>query len=392
MNSHEIEKYIETLINEELEFKKSGLILKDDSSQEGKISFALRVLSFLNLLFHSLVDFIQLYLMVRFGQDSLKGKKIVYTAKNFCNVVDGKLVDRVVRPLFTDNIIFINPSKEYLLEKINGQKVYNLGGLVKLLSYFYHDQVQFMRIFKAYRWVNNAIIKYLAQYEVYILWFYNLNSLSLIFSNFRQNITLIEVQHGSMVNYPPYAKQAPIKTADIFYVKNQSTIEYLKIHLCLNFPAEYRLIPYPKGNWNFVPGIHVLYASTIEFNGLHPIMKKFLADFDKTNLDLIVRLHPREKEKESLFVEQLEQYKVKYKFDRSENWLEGNTIENLVVVSPWSSSIEDSYDNGFVTIIIDPVGRERYKHLIDNQCCFYSDDLAYTISNIREYKNYPHAT
>ena len=109
MNSHEIEKYIETLINEELEFKKSGLILKDDSSQEGKISFALRVLSFLNLLFHSLVDFIQLYLMVRFGQDSLKGKKIVYTAKNFCNVVDGKLVDRVVRPLFTDNIIFINP-------------------------------------------------------------------------------------------------------------------------------------------------------------------------------------------------------------------------------------------------------------------------------------------
>jgi hypothetical protein len=381
MKSNEIETYIKTLIEEELNFKNSGASI-ETKSDDKKQPVLPHFLMFSRLLFFSVTDFIQLYIRVRFNKNSTKNKKFVYTARNFCNVVDGNLVDRVVKPLFTDNIIFINPSKEMLLDKINDQKVYNLGILVKFLSFFYRDRAQFMRFFKAYRLVNDVIISHLAQHEVYILWFYNSNSLSLIFSRFRENITLIEVQHGSMVNYPPYAKPAPIKIADVFYVKNQPTIEYLKTHLCLNFPAEYRLIPYAQQKREIVPGIHILYASTVEFNGLHPVLKQFLTNFQQDDFHLIIRLHPREKDKEALFVEQMQPYKVNYCFDRSENWLEGNHIANLIVISPWSSTIEDAYDNGFQTIIIDPVGRERYKHLIDNKRCFYSDDLLLTFSTV----------
>lgn len=379
MKLNEIETYIKALIEDELNFKNSGWSTETRPDTEIQPIF-FRFIRFFNLLLFSIFDFARLYMRVRFNKNSLKNKRFVYTARNFCNLVDGKLVDRVVKPLFTDNIIFINPSKEILLDEINGQKVYNLGILVKLLSFFYRAPVQFMNIFKAYCWVNDAIIRNLAHQEIYILWFYNLNSLSVIFSRFRENITLIEVQHGSMVNYPPYAKPAPVKIADIFYVKNQPTIEYLKTHLCLNHPAEYRLIPYPKGNRKFVPGIHILYASTVEFNGLHPIMQKFLDNFHSADLHLIIRLHPRERDKESLFVEQMMPYKVDYRFDHSENWLEDAKIANLVVISPWSSTIEDAYDNGFQTIIIDPVGRERYQHLIDALHCFYSNDLSRTFS------------
>ncbi|HAW08139.1 MAG TPA: hypothetical protein DCW42_03070, partial [Bacteroidetes bacterium] len=77
--------------------------------------------------------------------------------------------------------------------------------------------------------------------------------------------------------------------------------------------------------------------------------------------------------------EQINKFHIKYTFDDSENWLVGNPIKNLIVISPWSSSIEDSYDNGFITIIIDPVGKERYKHLIDNKRCFYSDNIFKTL-------------
>lgn len=381
MKLNEIETYINTLIEDELNFKNSGWST-ETKPDAGIQPIFFRFIRFFNLLLFSIFDFARLYLKVRFNKNSLKNKRFVYTARNFCNLVDGKLVDRVVKPLFTDNIIFINPSKEILLDEINGQKVYNLGVLVKFLSFFYRDRAQFMCYFKAYSLVNNAIIKRLERHEVYVLWFYNLNSLSLIFSAFRQNICLIEVQHGSMVNYPPYSKSAPVKIADVFYVKNQPTIEYLKTHLCLNFPAEYRLIPYPRQKRGVFPGFHMLYASTVEFNGLHPVMQKFLAKIRQDDFHLIIRLHPRERDKEFLFIEQMTAYKVNYQFDRSENWLEGNNIFNLIVVSPWSSTIEDAYDNGFQTIIIDPVGRERYQHLIDNQRCFYSDNLSQTFSGI----------
>jgi hypothetical protein len=45
------------------------------------------------------------------------------------------------------------------------------------------------------------------------------------------------------------------------------------------------------------------------------------------------------------------------------------------VIYPWSYTLEDAYDNGFTAITIDPVGKERYSHLIDGERFYYSDDL-----------------
>lgn len=377
-----IEKYIDALVREEQAFKQSASASPDTKHAGSSRPLLSRVVSAIIFFTRSLSDFARLYLLVRFNEGSLQGKRIVYTTKNFCTFVEGKLEDRVLKPLFTDNILFINPSKEHYLETINGQKVYNLGGVARLLSYFFKRSPQVLQYFRAYSLVNDAILKHLRQREVYTLWFYNVNSLSLIFSRYRKNFTLIEVQHGSMINYPPFAHPAPVKVADLFYVKNQATIDYLKSHLCLNFPSEYRLIPYAHIQREYVPGIHLLYASTVEFNGLHPVMLRFLATFHRDDLHLIVRLHPREKEKEPLFAAQLAPYQVNYHFDHSSNWLEGNPIQNLIVVSPWSSMIEDSYDNGLLTILIDPVGQARYKHLIDDRQCIYTDDLALTLEKL----------
>ena len=47
-----------------------------------------------------------------------------------------------------------------------------------------------------------------------------------------------------------------------------------------------------------------------------------------------------------------------------------------------SSTLEDAYDNGFVAITIDPVGRKRFQHLIDESRFFFSDDLATTIEGM----------
>jgi len=380
----EIEKYIRELQRDELSFKNQSInsdekfILKKRKNVAVSFGIAWHIIL-------SLLDYFKLLSLVTFRKKVVSNKRIVFTAKNFCTESEGKLQDRIVKPLFTENILFINQSKEIHLTRINDQRVYNIGGVVKLISHIaFRRENRLMRLFRSYSFVNDSIIRYLKGSELYILWFYDLNSLSLIFSKYRNNVRLIEVQHGSIINYPPYIKPAPVKIADIFYVKNQPTIDYLKTHLCSNFTAEYRLIPYPKIERKFVPGLHIFYASTVEFNGLHPVFKDFLKRNTFDDLHVIIRLHPRERDKESNFISELASYNIKYEFDHSQNWLEGNTISNMIVISPWSSSLEDAFDNGFITITIDPVGRERYKQFIDNERFFYSDNLVDTIQLIKK--------
>lgn len=387
MNFTEIENYIEILVQEEEKFKNQSLgnITKDKTKRH---RFLFRLFDRFLFFFRSILDFIHLLFLLYFRYDEqIKNKKIVFTAKNFCTYSNGKYFDRIVRPLYTSNLLFINTSKEYYLNRINEEKTFNLGGLVRFICIFFiHDSAR-MRIFKAYTIINNLVLKKLMSAELIILWFYDINSLSLIFSKYREGNILIEVQHGSIINYPPYVKPSPIKIVDVFYVKNKLTMNYLSNHLCINFQPEYRLIPYPTRPREFKPGTHLFYASTIEFKGLHPVLIKFLSEADFSDLDLTIRLHPRERDNEKLFTAQLCQFNVQYQFDHSENWLLGNETTNIIVISPWSSTIEDAYDNGFETIIIDPVGRDRYQHLIDNKICFYSDDLRVTISQMSTRSN-----
>jgi hypothetical protein len=383
MKLTKIENYIRDLIEDERKFKNyPGSNLTYESDNDEKRATILKFVIFLPFLTRSCIDVLLLYFLLRFTKKSIRNKKIVYTERSFCKHVEGKLRDRIYEPIFTEDIIFINYSKEIQLKKINEQKVYNIGGLVKALSYIFRNKTKLLNLFQSYMTVNNLIIKNLKGMNVYSCLFYSMNGLSLVFSKYRNNVRLIEIQHGSIINYPPYTKPAPLKIADVFYVKNEPTIEYLKTHLNKRFPAEYNLIPYPKVDREFLPGVHLLYASTIEFNGLHPVIKEFLKKNQRTDIHLIIRLHPREREREAYFIEQLKQYKIDFRFDHFENWLTGNKIKNLIVISPWSSCIEESYDNGFFTIIIDPVGRQRFNYLLDDKRCFYSHNLLGIIERI----------
>ena len=98
-------------------------------------------------------------------------------------------------------------------------------------------------------------------------------------------------------------------------------------------------------------GIQILYASSVEINGFHPVFLDYLKSDNLLNTTITVRLHPREKEKKEIFEKVLLDKNIKYVFDNSMNWLEANTVKNLIVISPWSSVIEEASDNEFKTII-----------------------------------------
>lgn len=384
MNNDEIESFIVRVMLPVARFGRNNSSIPEKSETKARSnSLFRRLFHNLKLLIYCTKDFIQLYFLFSTKKGFLKNKKIVYTGRDLCIEENGKLYHRVIQSLFVDNIIFINTSKDVFIDLINGQKVYNLGGLTKLIRLISRkSEYEFINTFYAFSILNDLLLKHVKQQDVYIFWYYNPNSFSLIFSKFRRNFNLIEVQHGSIINFSAYTEPSPFRLCDVYYVKNDITINYLKSHLCLNFLADFRRLPYPKVEGTVHPGVHLLYASSVEVNGLHPVLKKFLSENSRENLDLLIRLHPRERAKEETFNKELRRFDIKFRFDRTKNWLESNKIKNLIVISPWSSTIEDAYDNGFTTIIIDPIGYDRFSNFVDNQICFYSNDIESTLSDI----------
>jgi len=312
--------------------------------------------------------------------------KLLFLTKNFCVDNHGKLKIRIAPNLFDRNTFIINSSKENYIKKVEGNKVYNIGffvGLISKLRIFSEDYV--LKQFSSYEFVNDYLLKFRNAIEsVNFFWFYDLNSFSLIFSKYRDHHKLVEIQHGSIIDYPPYQFPAPAKIADLFYVRNERTVAFLKNHLCKDFHCEFEIIPYFKIVRRYVPGINMLYASTIEFEGFHTVFKDFLksSHFAASSLNLIIRLHPRERGRESLFLIDLVGFKGRYEFDYSENWLVANAIEGLIVVSPWSSIIEEACDNKFNTITIDEIGKNRFSYLHGNPYFRFSSDLTNSISAI----------
>src|SRR5690554_6001573 len=324
----------------------------------------------------ALRDFFQLFFRLILNPSS--SFNFIYTGEGICLKVQGQYRDRILENLALENIIYINRGRDTIIKSINGIKTYNIGGVVKLLTFVlkFTNKKRFSTYY-AYKIVNNSILKFAKNPKVFSLLYYNLNGLSLVFSKHRSKIQLIEVQHGTIINFPAYSEPSEIKIADIFYVKNQGTINYLKERLNKNFKdIEYRMLPYPKRKTEYKEGKYILYASTIEFNGIHPVFMEYLKQLTQTDqVTVYVRLHPREKNKKKLFENQLKNIKSNIIFDESKNWLESNTVKNLIVVSPWSSVIEDAADNGYRAIIIDVLGKERFNYLIDNKNVIFADNL-----------------
>jgi hypothetical protein len=142
-------------------------------------------------------------------------------------------------------------------------------------------------------------------------------------------------------------------------------------------------LAYPKSNTVFKEGKYILYASTVEFSGIHPVFLDYLTQIRKTeNVTVFIRLHPREKNKIDFFKNQVKNVEAKIIFDESKNWLESNTIKNLIVVSPWSSVIEDAADNKYKAIIIDELGKKRFEYLIDHKNVIYANDVTQLLEAI----------
>jgi len=311
---------------------------------------------------------------------------ILYVAKNFCVEIEGKLELRISKGLFSQNTILVNTSKEFHICRIGESKVYNIGYLILFIAHLLSGENKSSRLYQAHKIINNFIMSFSKSLKsIYFYWFYDLNSFSLIFSENRKYNELIEIQHGSIINYPPYEFPAPVKIADVFYVRNEMTIFYLKQNLCRDFDCEYRLINYPFVNRRVVPGLNILYASTIELQGFHPVFKNFLKDLKNLvpaeKLNLSIRLHPRECGREDLFLDDLMNSGVDFKFDHSEDWLFSNAIEGLIVVSPWSSTLEEAFDNGFRAVTIDEVGKRRFNNFFCDEKFCYSDNIINTLCN-----------
>lgn len=330
----------------------------------------------LSFAFTSIIDLIVLVIKLSFAKNK-KSFEIIYTAKSFCKELNGELQDRISSNISIKNRIYINQGKHDIINSIDRHKVYNIGITVKLVALVLKSKNKSFSYLNAYSIVNNFILYFYKGKKVYSLCYYDLNGLSLVFSKYRKNSKLIEIQHGSIINYYPYIVPSQTKIADVFYVKNHQTIDYLKQHLNKNFQdIQYELFSYPKSNAVYKQGKHILYASTVEFNGIHPVFLVYLQQIKEyEQVEILIRLHPREKNKITVFENQVKVLKAKITFDESKNWLESNTIKNLIVVSPWSSVIEDAADNQYKTIIIDEMGKNRFTHLIDNKNVIYANNL-----------------
>ena len=322
----------------------------------------------------SVYDVLHIYIQFNIFPKSIKHTSIVYTAPNFCtHGKSGNSKDRITHGVCGDKVIYINYSKESLLRKIDGNRVINTGGVAKLLMLtIFRSKEKVIAASLAYRMVNDLYLKKLQGNDVYTLCHYDYNGWALIASRYRFSFKLIEVQHGSMINYPPYQKATKIPIPSAFYVKNTRTSEYLKVHFCKHNNADYFLLPLHARNSELIDSTRILYISSLECNGLHSVVVEFLKHFPPSETEIFIRLHPRERNKEGYFRNQLKQLGINGTFDQSDNWIDGNKVAKLFVITPWSSVVEEAIELDYPVIIIDPGGKKRFQHLIDDEKCFYA--------------------
>jgi hypothetical protein len=281
-------------------------------------------------------------------------------------------------------LVSYHPTKR--VSRVNGKRVYNIGILIGAISRLLgkkgvEDLVSISDM------VYRPIYRPLRGKTVYIPCFHDFNGYVLMFNVHRRKYRLVEVQHGGICNYFPFREPVSFPLVDKIYVNNLRTKRYLLEHLYRDVDVEISLKDRDAAVSERIDNDKpiVLYCSTIELRGIHPVMLEFLRhDRYVDNYELVVRLHPREKGRKDAFVEQLSETKVHYRFDDSADWLIGNNYSRMIVISPWSSVLEQAYDNGIAAIVVDGLGRERFAEIIDGQILHYSDNLADILPSLLE--------
>lgn len=278
-----------------------------------------------------------------------------------------------IRP--KNNYIYFSYDKYIYLKNIEGIKVYNIGIVVKLISKLkVHKKLSLQNDFNIWYPIQNFICKRLNKNTVYIPVYSNGVGLSLVFNKYGENFKLVEVQHGSVLNYPPYSFVSNLPLVNVFYYRTEKDKCFLEDNLFSKQTVEFLKIPQEEITFlSKTNRIEILYVSSYEFNDFHPVFKKFINNVPQ-NVFIRVRLHPRQSNLEAVFSKQLEKNNVSFEIHKYSNWHE-NLPSNTIVISPFSSVIEEAANVGLKAIIIDSLGNQRFKYLLDNENCIFSDNL-----------------
>lgn len=273
--------------------------------------------------------------------------------------------------------IIINYHHTKLIRKIHKQKVYNLGIILGLILRIFNSTKSAIKLLNISNFFYVCFLKMFKIKQVYTPCYYDYVAFSLIMEKNR-TFSIIEVQHGTINNFFPYTRPTSFKLVDEIWVNNLRTKKYLENNLYKDVQVIINLKQIERKlqvKYNFTETI-LLYCSSIEINGLHPVILDYLTTAKATsNTKLLVRLHPREKMNVELFRSQLTNSKIAYSFDDSADWTLYAESANLIVISPWSSVIEDAYELGIKSIVIDDFGKKRFQDIIDNKLCFFTNDL-----------------
>lgn len=277
------------------------------------------------------------------------------------------------------NFVYISYDKYNYISKIEGVRVFNIGIFVKLIAKFnYYKKSTHQKDCNIWLPIQNVISKRLNKNTIYIPAYSNGVGLSLVFNTYRKNYSLIEIQHGSVINYPPYSFISNLPLVDVFYYRTENDKHFLEQNLFTNYKVEMREIP--KTEIKLLPKtnkIEILYISSYEFNGFHQVFIAYLQTYPK-NVYIRIRLHPRQYHVEKLFENEIKKYKVDYEFQLTPNWYD-NLPENCIIISPFSSIIEEASNANIKTIIIDSLGKKRFEYLINQKKSIYTANIANSI-------------
>ncbi|MDO4729281.1 MAG: hypothetical protein Q4B43_09825 [Bacteroidota bacterium] len=366
--------------NEDIEYILNINNLTEKLEKNNKNTYSnLKRTNHLYFLLRSFFDLLKLLYSLRFKPSSISSD-LIYTMHNLCYVEqNGIYKERLLNNIKLINPIYINYGKEHIINNIDTFKVYNIGYLIKFINLFIKKENSKLTSLHSHSILNNLILKKFNGKNIYLLCHYDINGYSVIFSKHRKKFKIIEVQHGTIVNYPPYSTSTNKKLIDKFYVKNNRTIDFLKNNLNKNFyDVEYEVI---KNQYNTTKYnndfLNIMYISSIELNDYHPLFYELMQHISEYNLNIriLIRLHPRERNKKDLFESIISKYTPNFSFSESINWFDDLNSSNSFVLSPWSSIIEESIDNNINTIIIDKLGKEKFKYLSNSPFFHFTDNI-----------------
>jgi len=298
------------------------------------------------------------------------------------------LYERFFSKLDLESAVFINYHQTHLVESFAGSRVFNVGVFVGALKRVRLGGTSLLRDVRLFGLVYLPIHRLLKGSKVYFPCYYDANGLALVFNDRRGDYELVEIQHGGICNFEPYSRPVSFRVADRIMVLDARTAAYLKNHLYKKADVNIEIIE--SGEARFTPRIDneipvILYCSTIEINGIHEKFLRFLNSCDMiASFNLRVRLHPREGDRKERFRRQLEELGVDFEFDDSSDWLAGNPFRRLIVVTPWSSVIEEAHREGIFSVILDDFGKQRFQDLIDGKLCWFAEEPRVTFREVFE--------